>query len=113
MFGRRAPRPAAPDDPAGAVPPDVPVLGIGAVVRVVPSDRGDQWADDPIGLIVAPGGAQLAGYAGAGVRVAWVVEFDEPAWTTDGRGPFERATVQSRQLVPVPMEPETVDAGAS
>ncbi|WP_111060669.1 hypothetical protein [Curtobacterium sp. MCBD17_008] len=112
MFGRRDPRPAAPD--ASGVP-DLPVLGIGAVVRVVPSDRGEQWADDPIGLIVAPGGAQLAGYAGAGVRVAWVVEFDEPAYTTDGRGPFERATVQSRQLVPVPMDPvtEPVDAGAS
>lgn len=112
MFGRREPRPTGPDDAAAA---DLPVLGIGAVVRVVASDRGDQWADEPIGLIVAPGGAQLAGYAGAGVRVAWVVEFDEPAYTTDGRGPFERAAVQSRQLVPVPVDPETVtvDAGAS
>lgn len=112
MFGRREPRPTGPDDAAAA---DLPVLGIGAVVRVVASDRGDQWADEPIGLIVAPGGAQLAGYAGAGVRVAWVVEFDEPAYTTDGRGPFERATVRSRQLVPVPVDPETVtvDAGAS
>lgn len=88
VFGRRSPSPR-PDDSAG--------LGIGALVRVVGIDRGgEQWADEPIGVIVAAGGAQLGG-----TQRAWNVAFDEPAYTTDGRGPFERATVLSRQLVPV------------
>ena len=78
------------------------MLGIGALVRVVPTDRGgERWDGEPIGLIVGTGGNQLAGYAGVGVPVSWTVEFDQPAYTADGRGPFERATVLSRQLVPV------------
>jgi hypothetical protein len=93
VFGRRRPRPT-PADQTGS-------LGIGALVQVVDSGRDDAWIDEPIGLIVAPGGQQLAGYAGAGVPVAWTVAFDEPAYTKDGRGPYERATVPSRLLVAV------------
>ncbi len=90
MFGRRrSPRPQ-PDDVT-------PGLGIGALVQVVASERGgEQWADEPIGVIVAPGGAQVGG-----TQRTWIVAFDVPAYTEDGRGPFERATVLSRQLVPV------------
>ncbi|GGK89963.1 hypothetical protein JOE58_000756 [Curtobacterium luteum] len=88
MFGRRSPSPR-PDDRAG--------LGIGALVQVVdPGQGGEHWADEPIGVIVAPGASQLGG-----TQRTWTVAFDEPAYTTDGRGPFERATVLSRQLVPV------------
>ncbi len=94
MFGRRSPGPR-PDDSGG--------LGIGALVQVVTLEHGgEQWADEPIGVIVAPGGVQLGG-----LQRTWTVAFDEPAYTQDGRGPFERATVLGRQLVPV--EPAAVD----
>ncbi|PCN47658.1 hypothetical protein Csp2054_11125 [Curtobacterium sp. 'Ferrero'] len=95
MFGRRSPTPR---------PDDRPGLGIGALVQVVDTDRGgERWADEPLGVIVAPGGNQLGGS-----QRTWTVAFAEPAYTTDGRGPFERATVLSRQLVPV--EPATDEA---
>jgi hypothetical protein len=89
MFGRRSPSPR---------PDDRPGLGIGALVQVVDPGQqgGEHWADEPIGVIVAPGGSQLGG-----TQRTWTIAFDEPAYTTDGRGPFERATVLSRQLVPV------------
>ncbi len=88
MFGRRSPSPR-PDDRGG--------LGIGALVQVVDTEQGgERWADEPIGVVVAPGTSQLGG-----TQRTWVVVFDEPAYTTDGRGPYERATVLSRQLVPV------------
>ena len=88
MFGRRRSPSSSHDDPG---------IGIGALVRVVPTDRGgERWAGEPIGVVTAPGGGQLSG-----VPRAWVVEFDEPAHMQDGRGPFERATVLGRQLVPV------------
>lgn len=82
-------------------------LGIGALVRVVDTtEGGEQWVEadgspEPIGLIVAPGGNQIVGYPGVGEPLSWTVAFDEPVYTKDGRGPFERATVLSRQLVPV------------
>jgi len=93
VFGRRSPSPR----------PDEAGLGIGALVQVVDTDRGgERWADEPIGVIVAPGGVQLGG-----TQRTWTVAFDEPAYTQDGRGPFERATVLGRQLVPV--EPAAAD----
>ncbi|WP_139200655.1 hypothetical protein [Curtobacterium sp. MMLR14_010] len=85
-------------------------LGIGALVQVVDAQTGgEHWrdaigSDDVVGVIVAPGGNQLVGYPGVGEPLSWTVAFDEPVYTKDGRGPFERATVLSRQLVPV--EPE-------
>ncbi|MBF4581571.1 hypothetical protein ITJ54_02705 [Curtobacterium sp. VKM Ac-2865] len=89
-------------------------LGIGALVRVVDAaSGGEQWVDsigssDVVGVIVAPGGNQLVGYPGVGEPLSWTVAFDETVYTKDGRGPFERATVLSRQLVPV--EPEQPEA---
>ena len=96
MFGRRSPSPRPhPDEPGG--------LGIGALVQVVDTDRGgERWAGEPIGVIVAPGGVQIGG-----TPRTWTVAFDGPVYTQDGRGPFERATVLGRQLVPV--EPGTAD----
>ncbi|MDP9737036.1 MULTISPECIES: hypothetical protein [unclassified Curtobacterium] len=100
MFGRRA-RSPRPDD--GARPGDPGGLGIGALVQVVDLERGgEQWEGEPIGVIVAPGGVQLGG-----TQRTWTIAFDEPAYTKDGRGPFERATVLGRQLVPV--TPDTAD----
>ncbi|WP_260852111.1 hypothetical protein [Curtobacterium sp. BH-2-1-1] len=100
MFGRRPPRPR-PDDASGNGSRNGSGsgigIGIGALVRVVPSERGgDRWVGEPVGVVVAPGGNQLGG-----VQRTWVVAFDEPVHTEDGRGPFERATVLGRQLVPV------------
>ncbi|WIB61905.1 hypothetical protein DEJ13_08755 [Curtobacterium sp. MCLR17_007] len=89
-------------------------LGIGALVRVVDTEQGgERWVDsiggsELIGVIVAPGGNQIVGYPGVGEPLSWTVAFDEPVYTEDGRGPFERATVLSRQLVPV--EPERNEA---
>ncbi|WFR66136.1 hypothetical protein P9139_14105 [Curtobacterium flaccumfaciens] len=93
MFGRRRSPSSQPDERPG--------LGIGALVHVVDAERGEQWAGEPIGVIVAPGGNQLVGYPGVGEPVSWTVAFEEPVFTKDGRGPFERATVLSRQLVPI------------
>ncbi|ROP66900.1 hypothetical protein [Curtobacterium sp. PhB115] len=99
VFGRRRSPKPRPDDAQG--------LGIGALVQVIDSAQGgERWADEPIGVIVAPGGNQLVGYPGVGEPLSWTVAFDEPVYTKDGRGPFERATVLSRQLVPV-----TTDSG--
>ncbi|WP_083403972.1 hypothetical protein [Curtobacterium sp. MCBA15_001] len=105
---KRRPTPDA-DQPGGAG------LGIGALVRVVPAadGGGEHWVEgdgspEPIGLIVAPGGNQIVGYPGVGEPLSWTVAFDEPVYTKDGRGPFERATVLSRQLVPV--EPDRYEA---
>ncbi len=98
VFGRRPPRPR-PDDASGngSRNGSGSGIGIGALVRVVPSERGgDRWVGEPVGVVVAPGGNQLGG-----VQRTWVVAFDEPVHTEDGRGPFERATVLGRQLVPV------------
>ncbi|WIE77078.1 hypothetical protein [Curtobacterium sp. MCSS17_007] len=102
MFGRRA-RSPRPDDEAR--PGESGGLGIGALVQVVdpdPDRGGERWAGEPIGVIVAPGGVQLGG-----AQRTWTVAFDEPVYTQDGRGPFERATVLGRQLVPV--EPAAAD----
>ena len=58
-------------------------------------------------------GVQVVGAAHDGVVRAytshWVsqVAFEEPVYTKDGRGPFERATVLCRQLVPVEPTPES------
>jgi len=94
VFGRRRSPSPRPDDRSG--------LGIGALVQVVDTDRGgERWAGEPIGVIVSPGGNQLVGYPGVGEPLSWTVAFEEPSYTEDGRGPFERATVLSRQLVPV------------
>lgn len=100
MFGRRRSPIPQPDDRPG--------LGIGALVQIVATDRGgERWAGEPIGVIVAPGGNQLVGYPGVGEPLSWTVAFEDPVYTEDGRGPFERATVLSRQLVPVePAEAE-------
>jgi hypothetical protein len=97
MFGRRRQRA---DHDSGA-----PSLGIGALVQVVNDGRGESWADEPIGVIVAPAG-QIAGYPGVGVAVRWTVAFDVPAYTEDGRGPFEHAAVSAMQLVPLHVTPE-------
>lgn len=91
MFGRRN-RATMGASPAGG-------LGIGALVRIVNDGRGDTWDGEPIGVIVAPGGNSIAAYPGVGQQVSWTVAFDGHAWTTDGRGPFERATIRSGQLV--------------
>lgn len=98
MFRKRNPRPASDDDQAG--------LGIGALVRVVEVHGGEQWADEPLGVIVGTGGNGISGWSGVGVSVSWTVAFDTPAYTKDGRGPFERATVLGRQLVAVEPTPE-------
>ena len=76
-----------------------PTLGIGALVRVIDDGRGDRWEDEPIGVIVAPGGNQIVGYPGIGTGMSWMVAFERPAYTIDGRGPFDRATIAARQLV--------------
>jgi hypothetical protein len=103
MFARRS-RAAL-----GASP--TPGLGIGALVRVVNDGRGDMWDGEPIGVVVAPGGNQIAAYPGVGQQVSWTVAFDGHAWTVDGRGPFERATIRSGQLVALPVtDAEIVDA---
>lgn len=111
MFGwlrRLRPEPALP-----SVRSDPP-LGIGGMVIVL-SDAGDPeaWADTPTGVIVAVGERELVGYPNhrAGGSGSWLVAFDEPAYKADGRGPFARASVPTRLLVPAPLVEEWVLEG--
>jgi len=88
-----------------------PPLGIGGMVLVL-SDVGtrEEWEGTPTGVIVAVGEQEIVGYPmhRAGSAGSWLVAFDEPAWKLDGRGPFDRASVPVRLLVPAPSLEEWV-----
>jgi hypothetical protein len=88
--------------------PVMPGLGIGVQVHVIQIDDADDlgWPGEPTGLIVSTGPSTLSPGGGTGVAgPAWVVEFDEPQYRKDGRGPFARAQIlQSRLVAAVPME---------
>ncbi len=91
-----------------------PPLGIGGLVIVL-SDVGtrEAWEGTPTGVIVAVGEPELVGYPThrAGGAGSWLVVFDEPAYKLDGRGPYERASVPVRLLVPAPLLEEWVLEG--
>ena len=91
-----------------------PPFGIGGMVIVL-SDPGtrDAWEGTPTGVIVAVGERELVGYPNhrAGGSSSWLVAFDEPAYRADGRGPYERASVPTRLLVPAPAVEEWVREG--
>ncbi|MCX7521893.1 hypothetical protein OSC27_06320 [Microbacterium sp. STN6] len=100
MFKRRRSASAARfRDAASSLPP----LGIGALVVVTsPAGVADEWEGQPSGVIVATGDNQIVGYPGMVPVHSWLVDFDELAYMKDGRGPFQRATIASRFLSPVP-----------
>jgi hypothetical protein len=111
VFGwlrRLAPEPALP-----SVRSD-PALGIGGMVIVL-SDLGstEAWEGTPTGVIVAVGERELVGYPNhrAGAAGSWLIAFDEPTYKTDGRGPYDRASVPARLLVPAPLVEEWVLEG--
>jgi len=61
---------------------------------------GDDWVGEPTGVIVAPGAASLRSVnLPAGSTTNWMVAFDEPQFRRDGRGPFERASIEQALLV--------------
>jgi hypothetical protein len=79
---------------------------------IVLSDLGsaEAWEGTPTGVIVAVGERGLVGYPNhrAGASGSWLIAFDEPAYRRDGTGPFERASVPTRLLVPAPQLEEWV-----
>jgi hypothetical protein len=79
-----------------------PRFGIGVQVHVTEPDAagGDDWVGEPTGVIVSPGTASLRSVnLPAGSTTSWVVAFDEPQYRRDGRGPFERASIEQHLLV--------------
>ncbi|MFF1635892.1 hypothetical protein [Leifsonia sp. NPDC058248] len=83
-------------------PDSDPRFGIGVQVHVSEPDAagGDDWVGEPTGVIVAPGTASLRSVnLPAGSTTNWVVAFDEPQYRRDGRGPFERASIEQHLLV--------------
>jgi hypothetical protein len=88
-----------------------PPFGIGGMVIVL-SDPGSReaWEGTPTGVIVAVGERELVGLPNhrAGGSASWLIAFDEPAYKADGRGPYERASVPARLLVPAPLVEEWV-----
>jgi len=95
-------RPAADPTATGSAP----AFGVGmqVVVRLDRSRYPDSMAEDPIGVITAPG--ELVGsalYAPiVGKEAIWVVEFEEPFYGLDGSGPHESARVAQGSLEAAP-----------
>jgi hypothetical protein len=82
--------------------PSDPGFGVGVQVHVLEpaTAGGDDWVGEPTGVIVAPGAASLRTVnLPAGPTTSWLVAFDEPQFRRDGRGPFERASVEQVLLV--------------
>ncbi|TAM69922.1 MAG: hypothetical protein EPN48_05855 [Microbacteriaceae bacterium] len=104
MFGRRGHRKRGDDacPPHTRRVPAEPAVGIGARVFIKADAGGrDAWDGEPSGVIIAPGDSELIAYPGLnlGGSARWLVAFDELAYMTDGRGPFEQASVPGWQLV--------------
>ncbi|WP_308468803.1 hypothetical protein [Rathayibacter soli] len=115
MFGRRSHR----ETGDGVRPqrvrrtPEEPAVGIGARVFIKADAGGrDSWDGEPSGVIIAPGDSELIAYPGLnlGGAARWLVAFDELAYMTDGRGPFEQASVPSWQLVLASIADEDITA---
>jgi hypothetical protein len=106
MFGRRYRRERTADGvrPVKRPRPVAASVGIGSlvVIRSEPGGR-DAWDGEPSGVVIAPGDSELISYPGLsfGPSARWLIAFDELAYMSDGRGPFEQASVPGWQLVPV------------
>jgi hypothetical protein len=103
MFRRGWRRPG--DDPVDHGGTKSDAIGIGAQVIIRADPRSlDEWDGEPSGVVVAPGENEIAAYPGLtfGGPTRWLVVFDELQFTSDGRGPFEQATVGSWRLAPAP-----------
>jgi hypothetical protein len=79
-------------------------VGVQVIVRLDRTRFPDSIAEDPIGVIVAPG--ELTGaafYAPTTRREAiWQVQFEEPFYGLDGSGPHESAVVPQGLLEAAP-----------
>lgn len=116
MFGRRR---HSQDENTGLskrrlLPSAHATVGIGSLVTIKPgTGQKDDWDGEPSGVVIATGDNEIVGYPGlnAGGVTGWLVSFDELAYTNDGRGPFEQATIPTWRLVPVapvsPMDDDT------
>lgn len=80
----------------------VPALGVGVQVYVRETDEpaGEDWVDEPTGVIIAPGSPTLRSVnLPAGEDTLWLVAFSRPQHRRDGRGPYDRASIPQRLLV--------------
>ncbi|TFD55204.1 hypothetical protein E3T55_01965 [Cryobacterium frigoriphilum] len=79
-------------------------VGVQVIVRLDRTRFPDSLAEDPVGVIVAPG--ELTGaafYAPTTRREAiWQVEFEEPFYGLDGSGPHDSAVVPQGLLEAAP-----------
>jgi len=99
---------AALGEPVGGVRYGV---GVQVIVKLDRTRFPDSLAEDPIGVIVAPG--ELTGaafFAPTSQREAlWQVQFEHPFYGLDGSGPHESAVVPQGLLEAAPStdEPES------
>lgn len=106
MRMRREPRPDGDSDGGARFG-----VGVQVIVRLDRTRFPDSLAEDPVGVIVAPG--ELTGaafYAPTTRREAiWQVEFEEPFRGLDGSGPHDSAVVPQSllQVAPSSDEPES------
>ncbi|MFO7690736.1 MAG: hypothetical protein R6W83_09335 [Cryobacterium sp.] len=80
-------------------------VGVQVIVRLDRRRFPDSLAQDPIGVIVAPGSSSgSALYAPTSVREeVWEVAFEEPFFGLDGSGPHASAKVPESLLEAAPM----------
>ncbi|TDW31265.1 hypothetical protein [Cryobacterium psychrophilum] len=79
-------------------------VGVQVIVRLDRAQFPDSLADDPIGVIVAPGALTGSSfYVPTTVReTVWLVAFEEPFYGLDGSGPHESAKVPESRLQTTP-----------
>lgn len=88
--------------PAGTPAPGSPGLGVGVQVYVREHEpqTGDDWVDEPTGVIIAPGDRSLRNiYGPLDGLTTWTVSFSEPQHRRDGRGPYATAVIPASLLV--------------
>ena len=93
-------KPRSGSEPPGAR--ELPGLGVGVQVFVREPEHatGEDWMDEPTGVIIAPGDRSLrnVGLPADGLTT-WLVAFSEPQHRRDGRGPYEEAVIPAALLV--------------
>ena len=79
-------------------------VGVQVIVHLDRTRFPDSLIDDPIGVIVAAGESEGAGfYAPTVVRERfWIVRFEEPFFGFDGSGPLESARIPQSFLEAAP-----------
>lgn len=79
-------------------------VGVQVLVRLDRTRFPDSLAEDPVGVIVAPGELTGAAFYAPTTRreAVWQVQFEEPFYGLDGSGPHDSAVVPQSLLDAAP-----------